>query len=173
MKKACISFLMIAIIILTAVACKDTAQTTEYLRIHVRANSNLKSDQDVKMEIKDKVVEYLTPFIKNARSKEEAISAIESQKYNVKRFIDSFLFQKGFKYGSKVDVKKEEFPTRVYDDLILESGVYDAVIISLGEAKGDNWWCVVFPPLCFTEGEVEYRSVVVEIFNKFFRQKEE
>ncbi len=166
MKKLGITFALILIIVLSAVIFKGSAEETEYLRIHVRANSNEKIDQDIKYQVKDLVVSYLTPIIENARSKEEAISVIENSKTAVNGLIDGFLKQNGFNYVSKISVKKEEFPTRVYGDLTLEAGVYDAVIIELGEGKGDNWWCVVFPPLCFTDKEVEYRSVIADFFKK-------
>ena len=84
----------------------------------------------------------------------------------VKRLIDGFLIKKGFNYRSRVEIRNEKFPTRVYEDLTLEAGYYDALIIELGEGKGDNWWCVVYPPLCFTGGEnVKYRSKIYELIN--------
>ena len=76
--------------------------------------------------------------------------------------------ENGKKYRAKVELKQEAFPTRVYNDVVLESGVYDALIITLGEGLGDNWWCVVYPPLCFSSEKVEYRSVIVEFFKKIF-----
>lgn len=166
MKKLGITFALILIIVLSAVIFKGSAEETEYLRIHVRANSNEKIDQDIKYQVKDLVVSYLTPIIENAKSKDEAISIIENSKTTVNGLIDGFLSQKGFNYASKISVRKEEFPTRVYGDLTLEAGVYDAVIIELGKGEGDNWWCVVFPPLCFTDKEVEYRSVIADFFKK-------
>ena len=61
-------------------------------------------------------------------------------------------------------IRNEKFPTRVYGDLTLESGYYDAVIVELGKAEGANWWCVVYPPLCFSSGEnIEYRSKIADI----------
>lgn len=166
MKKLGITFALILIIVLSAVIFKGSAEEAEYLRIHVRANSNEKIDQDIKYQVKDLVVSYLTPIIENAKSKDEAISIIENSKTVVNGLIDDFLSQKGFNYASKISVRKEEFPTRVYGDLTLEAGVYDAVIIELGKGEGDNWWCVVFPPLCFTDKEVEYRSVIADFFKK-------
>lgn len=166
MKKLGITFALILIIVLSAVSFKDSAEKTEYLRIHIRANSNEQADQNIKYMVKDLVVSYLTPVIENAKSKEEAMELIESSKTTVNGLIDQFLKENGFNYGSKISLKKEEFPTRVYGDLTLDAGVYDAVIIELGSGEGDNWWCVVFPPLCFTDGEVEYRSVIAEFFKK-------
>lgn len=166
MKKICISLALILIIVVSAVLLNGSAEKTEYLRIHIRADSNEKADQDIKYLVKDLVVEYLTPIIENAKSKQEAIDKIESSKSAVNGLIDRFLDENGFDYGSKISIKQEEFPTRVYNDITLEAGVYDAVIIELGSGKGDNWWCVVYPPLCFTEGEVKYRSVIADFFKR-------
>ena len=77
---------------------------------------------------------------------------------------------RGYNYGARANVRAEEFPVRVYGELTLEAGVYDALIVELGTGKGDNWWCVIYPPLCFTSAsaDVQYRSVIYDIINKFF-----
>lgn len=166
MKKICISLAFILIIVLSAILLKGSAEKTEYLRIHIRANSNEQVDQDIKYRVKDLVVNYLTPIIENATDKKDAIDRIQSSQSAVNGLIDRFLCDNGFSYGAKIELRKEEFPTRVYDDVTLYAGVYDAVIIELGNGTGDNWWCVVYPPLCFTEGEVKYRSVIADFFNR-------
>ncbi len=171
MKKACISFLLISIILVLAVcgrAKENENVHTEYLRIHIRANSNEAVDQNIKYLIKDKVVEYLTPIIASCDSKDEVISSINNNIDGINRLIDSFLQKNGFNYKSNTAIKQEYFPTRCYGDLALEAGVYDAVIVNLGSGKGDNWWCVVFPPLCFTDSKnVKYKSAILEIINNF------
>jgi len=82
------------------------------------------------------------------------------------------LKERGYTYGARAEIRQENFPTRVYGELTLEEGVYDALIIELGTGTGDNWWCVIYPPLCFTSatGDVQYRSVIYDIINKFFRK---
>ena len=174
MKKACISFLGILIIVVLIVGFYGKGETakTEYLRIHIRANSDSAADQSVKYEIKDKVVDYLTPRLKSVTTKEQAISLLEEEKINVNRLIDGVLVKNGFDYTSKIYIRNEKFPTRVYDDLVLEEGFYDAVIVELGKAEGDNWWCVVYPPLCFTGEKVVYKSIIAELFEKLFGNDE-
>lgn len=139
---------------------------TEYLRIHVRANSDSSVDQKVKYEIKDEIVEYLTPILKDCSSKNEAILKIRDSESAVNRLIDDFLKQKGFNYTSKISIRRENFPTRVYDGTTLPAGEYEAVIVELGKAEGANWWCVVYPPLCFSGGKVTYKSLLGELFGK-------
>ena len=141
----------------------------EYLRIHVRANSNSAEDQAVKYEIKDLVVSYLTNIVLASGSKEELVKNIENSKSAINALIDGYLKQRGFGYTAKTEINNELFPTRTYEDLTLESGYYDAVIIKLGAAEGDNWWCVVYPPLCFTEQrDVRYKSLIYEYIQRFF-----
>lgn len=142
-------------------ACESKA---EYLRIHVRANSDSVSDQKVKYEIKDEIVKYLTPIIEDCLCKEEAIEKIRKSESAVNQLIDGLLRQKGFNYTAKICIRREYFPTRVYDETTLPAGEYEAVIVELGKAEGANWWCVVYPPLCFSGGKVKYKSILGELF---------
>lgn len=169
MQKFCITSILIAIISLTALlGVANNSDSCEYLRIHIRANSNQKVDQDVKYEIKNVLVNYLTLEVSKINSKSEAVKFIEKSKTKLENLIDGVLINKGLNYKSKVAVRNEKFPTRVYGDFTLEEGFYDAVIVELGEAKGDNWWCVIYPPLCFANTEkVAYRSKIKEIIDDF------
>ena len=175
MKKLCISFLIIAIIVLSSVGIfgLNAQPQKEYLRIHIRANSNLSADQEVKYLVKRDVVEFLTPYIAQCDTKQKAKTMLNDNLSNIEKVATKTLRQNGFEYSVKASIKNEQFPTRVYDGVCLESGFYDALIIELGEAKGDNWWCVVYPPLCFTgEGcSYIYKSKIIEIINKFFNKE--
>ncbi len=142
----------------------------DYLRIHVRANSNEQVDQSVKYIVKDEVVKFITPYAAQCVDKNTAIELIESILPEIEEVCDRTLKENGFDYASRAQVRAEQFPTRVYGDLTLEAGLYDALIIELGTGTGDNWWCVIYPPLCFTSGtqNVEYRSAIYEIIKKWF-----
>ncbi len=142
----------------------------DYLRIHVRANSNEQVDQSVKYIVKDEVVKFITPYAAQCVDKNTAIELIESILPEIEEVCDRTLKANGFDYTSRAQVRAEQFPTRVYGDLTLEAGLYDALIIELGTGTGDNWWCVIYPPLCFTSGtqNVEYRSAIYEIIKKWF-----
>ncbi len=174
MKKFCIT-LELLIIILVTIACgtgSGVSENTEYLRIHIRANSNSDYDQSVKYKIRDEIVPYLTPYLADCQSKDEAADVISSLKKDMGKRIDDILRTNGYGYSSSVKIRNEKFPTRVYGDLTLETGYYDAVIVELGKAEGDNWWCVVYPPLCFTSGEnVKYRSKIAEIIADWKKKK--
>ncbi len=180
MKKFLIAILSIVALILVIagmgfnVGDKGKVENNEYLRIHIRANSNSESDQTVKYKVKESVVEYLTPLLSSCTTKELAVETISGHKQEVINVANSVLTQNGFNYGVNINICEEYFPVRNYNDLTLDSGFYDAVIVELGAAKGDNWWCVVYPPLCFTNFEygknVIYKSKILEIINNFFNK---
>lgn len=172
-----VAVIIICVIIIGAViiAMKSTPnQQEQYLRIHIRANSNDASDQSVKYKVKESVVEYMTPKLENVSTKKEAMNVLKNNLDNMKKVADRTLALNGYSYTSNIRLCQEEFPVRTYGDLTLESGVYDALIIELGSGTGDNWWCVVFPPLCFVgddEGEdFEYKSFFEEMYDKYIKK---
>ncbi len=173
MKKICISFLAIAIIVLSAVAVGTEVQPKkEYLRIHIRADSNEEAAQAVKYLVKDAVVEYLTPVLSECHTKAAAESRIKANLKGIEAVSDKVLAANDKEYKSNAKLNNEKFPTRTYGDLTLESGYYDALVIELGSGKGDNWWCVVYPPLCFTGSGCGYvyKSKILEIIDDFKRK---
>lgn len=145
----------------------------EYLRVHIRANSNGEEDQRVKYLVRDGVVEFLTPFVAQCKTKEEAMKTVSGLLGEAEKQADKILRANGFTYGARASLRQEEFPTRVYEDVTLSAGVYDALILELGSGTGDNWWCVVYPPLCFAggNGNVVYKSKIAEIIRNFFGNK--
>lgn len=175
MKNVCIIFLLSIIISLTALgfsggfAGADRA-TNDYLRIHIRADSNDREAQAVKYLVRDGIVEYLTPIVASCETKTQAINGVRTNLGGIEKKAEQILSQNGFSYGASVKLKKETFPTRVYGEYTLPAGEYTALIVELGKGKGDNWWCVVYPPLCFaapTGGNVVYKSKILEIIEKW------
>lgn len=142
----------------------------DYLRIHVRANSNEQIDQNVKYKVKDEIVKFITPYAAECTDKQTAMKVIGGILGEIEEVANKVLAENGFDYKSRASVRAEEFPTRVYGDTTLEAGLYDALIVELGSGTGDNWWCVIYPPLCFTAGtaQVQYHSAIYDIINKFF-----
>lgn len=176
MKKFLIAVALVLVVAATAVIVnlKSTERVeahADYLRIHVRANSNSAEDQQVKYEVKDEVVKYITPYIKECVDKESATDVMKELLPEIEKVCDKALRERGYTYGARANIREEKFPTRVYGELTLEEGVYDALIVELGTGTGDNWWCVIYPPLCFTSAsaDVQYRSVIMDIINKFKR----
>lgn len=175
MKNFCIVFVVLFIIIATVVcasALSPAQVENEYLRIHIRADSNSPSDQAVKYKVKDEVVKFITPYAAQCVDKDRAMELISSVLDEIEEVCDRVLKENGFNYTSKASVRAEDFPTRVYGDLTLDAGLYDALIIELGSGSGDNWWCVIYPPLCFTSAttDISYRSAIYDIVRKFFNK---
>lgn len=167
-----IFFLIVIIFILVFISgwFESKKYNKEYLRIHIRANSNLGVDQDIKYEIKDVIVDFLTPVISSCNTKSDFEKKLNDNLKNIECIANNILAQNNFDYKANAKINNEYFPTRSYDNLTLENGYYDALIINLGSGEGDNWWCVVYPPLCFLNSNADYcyKSRIVEIIKKYF-----
>ena len=177
MKKFAVVALLAAAILAVVFAFAGTGSggaaaddAASYLRVHIRANSNGAEDQAVKYKVRDAVVQFLTPTVAACETKAEAMQKIGAKLSEAEEVAERVLRANGFSYGAHAEIRKEEFPTRVYENATLEAGVYDALIMELGTGKGDNWWCVVYPPLCFGGGNTNiiYKSKIKEIIDKFF-----
>ena len=173
-------FVLIALILLMgAIALFCTANAdmgggnAAYLRVHIRADSNEAAAQSVKYRVRDEVVAFLTPVVAECETKAEAMEKIRENLFGIETVADRVLKANGFSYRAKASLRREQFPTRVYENVTLEAGVYDALILELGSGKGDNWWCVVYPPLCFSAGggNVVYKSKIAEIIRDFFANR--
>ncbi len=139
----------------------------ELLRLHIRANSNSAVDQSVKLAVRDAVNEYIENNVHKS-SFDEAYREIGARLNVLDGIATNVLTRHGFHYGAKSFLRNEYFPTRVYEDVTVPEGYYDALIIELGEAKGDNWWCVIYPPLCYGDNggeKFEYKSFFAELFS--------
>ena len=175
MKRYILIFLLLIVSAVSAtlllISC-NKAPERDYIRIHVRANSDADEDQTVKLAVRDAIVQYFAPLSVGVDSKEEMWKLLRSKKQEIQKVADDTLLSCGYDYGSRVTLGREAFPTKNYGDLTLEAGEYDAVIVELGTGKGKNWWCVAYPPLCFIAAEetgkeeVEYRSWIAELFRK-------
>lgn len=140
----------------------DVAEGEPYdgiLRFHVRANSDSKEDQALKMAVKEDVVTMLRPLLEKCENVDESKSIIVANLQNIYTVAMDTIVEQGYDYDVKVYVTEEEFPAKTYGDLTFPAGDYQALRIDIGEAKGQNWWCVMFPPLCFID---ESTAVVSE-----------
>ena len=190
MKNCCIIFLLSIIISLTALGFggvfeneggryasneRTMAINGEYLRIHIRADSNENAAQAVKYKVRDRVVEYLTPLVAGYETKAESMEGVRANLQKIAQVAAQVLKEEGFSYGATACLEEEVFPTRVYGEYTLPAGTYSSLIIRLGSAAGDNWWCVVYPPLCFasTNADVVYKSKILEIIEEWRNRKEE
>ena len=120
-------------------------------RLHVIANSDSEEDQSLKFKVRDSLLKYMNEICSNCTTKEEAISIANSHKYEFKKIAEQTILDNGYDYSAKININNFYFPTKNYGDISLPAGMYDALRVEIGNAKGKNWWCVMFPSLCFID----------------------
>ena len=125
--------------------------SSNVFRLHVIANSNSDEDQNLKYFVRDSVLNYMKELTNNVDSKDEAIQIIQNNKDKFKEIALNTIKEQGYDYDVNIEIGNFEFPTKTYGDISLPCGSYDALKIEIGDAKGKNWWCVMFPPLCFVD----------------------
>ncbi len=140
-------------------------------RLHVIANSDNAEDQELKYKVRDSVLEYMNEISSDCSSKEEVISLAYDYQNEFKKIAENVIKDNGYNYDVNIRIGNFEFPTKTYGDISFPAGNYDALRIEIGEAKGQNWWCVMFPPLCFvdvTSGVVpdESKEVIKDNLNE-------
>lgn len=143
----------------------------EALRIRILANSNSEYDQEIKNELKDNIQDYVYDLLKDTETIEEARKIINSKLDNISSRTNDFLQFKNYKLPYSINFGYNYFPEKVYRGITYKEGYYESLLITLGKGEGDNWWCVLFPPLCLLEAEesteVEYTTLVGEIIKKY------
>lgn len=154
--------------------CMKTVDSpTGILRLHVLANSDSDYDQQTKLMVRD----ALLPLFASCTSYESARDFVLSHGKQVQTVCEQTLKSRGADYGVRLLLGETDFPDRVYGDTVYPAGTYDALCVELGEGKGHNWWCVLFPPLCIVteEGEpvdlenVEFESDILAFFKTHFK----
>lgn len=120
-------------------------------RLHVIANSDSDEDQSLKYKVRDKVLEYMNEIAKDCTSKEEVINLAYEYQDEFEQIAENVIKENGYDYDVNIKIGNFEFPTKYYGDISLPAGYYDALRIEIGKAEGQNWWCVMFPPLCFVD----------------------
>lgn len=121
----------------------------EVFRFHVRANSDSEEDQRVKMLVKEQVVDYLQAVLQDAESADETKEKIREQLPEIEAQAETILKQENCDYKVHAKVGTSDFPEKVYGDCRFPAGSYDALILELGTGQGHNWWCMLYPGLCF------------------------
>ena len=120
-------------------------------RLHVIANSDSKEDQNLKYIVRDELIKYMNEIAKDCTSKQEVIDLAQN---NISKFEDiakETIKKNGYDYNVTVEIGNFDFPTKSYGDITLPAGNYDSLRVKIGNAEGQNWWCVMFPPLCFVD----------------------
>ena len=142
-------FLYISISAISYVNAVSSDIENSVFRLHVIANSDTKEDQDLKYKVRDNLIEYMNSLCKDVTSKEEAIKISKLHEEDFLNIANNTIKENGYSYPVTIEFGNFSFPTKDYGDISLPTGYYDALRVKIGEAKGQNWWCVMFPPLCF------------------------
>ena len=149
-----ILFLLFLFIIISAYSYVNAVSKNienSVFRLHVIANSDSDEDQTLKYIVRDSVLEYINNISENVSSKEELINLLNNNLEKIKEIAQNIVYENGYNYNITVEIGNFAFPTKSYGDISFPAGFYDALRIKIGNASGQNWWCVVFPPLCFVD----------------------
>lgn len=139
------------------------------LRFHVRANSDSEEDQALKLLVRDGILKEMDPLLQEATSKAEAEQIVEDHLQDIEWIAETIIRKEGYDYPVRAYLTEEEFPIKEYGDMRFPSGTYQALRVDIGEHEGANWWCVMYPGLCFvetaggvvaTEGKEELKQVL-------------
>lgn len=120
-------------------------------RLHVIANSDSDEDQELKYIVRDNLLDYMNEICADCTTKEEAIKIANNNLNSFEKIAKDTVKNEGYSYDVNVEIGEFEFPTKSYGDISLPAGIYDALEVKIGNANGHNWWCVMFPPLCFID----------------------
>lgn len=120
-------------------------------RLHVLANSDSEEDQNLKYLVRDSLLDYMNILCEGVTSKKDAITLLSAHKDNFEDIALKVIRENGYDYSVKINIGTFNFPTKTYGDISLPAGMYDALRVEIGNANGKNWWCVMFPSLCFID----------------------
>ena len=143
----------------------------EAIRLRVLANSNYKEDQELKLKVRDELQLYMYELLKDTKGIDQAREKIKQNLDQIEDFVNRTLQKYDSAIKFQIDFGLNYFPDKEYKGVVYPAGEYESVLVTLGEGNGNNWWCVLFPPLCLMEAEesdtVEYKSFFQELIEKY------
>ena len=149
-----ILFLLFFYILISAFFYVDAVSSDisdSVFRLHVIANSDTVEDQNLKYKVRDALIKYMNEISKKCTSKDEVINIAKDHSDNFYSIAKQVIEDNGYNYDVKINIGNFDFPTKKYGDISFPAGNYDALRVEIGNASGQNWWCVMFPPLCFVD----------------------
>ena len=166
-----IIIVIITYVIISNVVVANNLIPDDAIRVRVIANSNDDYDQQIKYEVKDIVENDMYNILNGVKDLNDARNKISSNLTSVENDIDLYLKNKDYNLGFDINFGYNYFPKKEFKGITYKEGYYESVVVTLGSGNGDNWWCVLFPPLCLIEAEessdIEYTSLVKELISKF------
>lgn len=142
----------------------------EIIRFHIRANSDKEEDQELKLKIRDEILKEMGEKFKDTVDLDESRKIIMANMDEMKTITENVIQKEGEDYSVDITLGQDNFPTRKYGNLVFPAGDYETLLITLGEGSGQNWWCVMFPPLCFVDIT---HSVAYNLENELIERSEE
>lgn len=136
---------------LSYVSAVSSNISNSVFRLHVIANSDSTEDQNLKYIVRDELIKYMNEISQNCTTKQEIINLAQKNISNFESIAKKTIQQNGYDYNISVEIGNFDFPTKSYGDITLPAGNYDSLRVKIGKAEGQNWWCVMFPPLCFVD----------------------
>ncbi len=124
---------------------------SQIIRLHVIANSDTNSDQSLKLKVRDSIIQDMQSALKDASSIEDARSILTEKMPQIQKKAQKTIQKEGYDYPVSISLNQRYFPVKVYGDLTFPAGEYEALCLEIGKASGRNWWCVLFPSLCFVD----------------------
>lgn len=142
-------FIYIALLSCNYTKTISTNLSDNVFRLHIIANSDSSADQELKLKVRDKIIEYMNTLTSSSSDKKDVISMVNNHLDSFKEIALNTIKENGYNYDVNIEIGNFHFPTKSYGDISFPAGNYDALKIEIGDAIGQNWWCVLFPPLCF------------------------
>ena len=173
MKKTIVTlgFILLSFYLISNYIEKNVEIPDSAIRIRILANSNTDYDQEIKNEVKENIQKYMYALLKDSKNTSEAEVIINNNLNKIDSKVGATLHSLDYNLPYNVNFGLNYFPKKIYKGIEYDEGYYESLLITLGEGKGDNWWCVLFPPLCLIEAEesteVEYKSFIKEIIDKY------
>lgn len=163
--------ILITYLIVGNISAEEIKIPDEAIRFRVVANSDSKYDQSIKLKVKTEVEKELYNLLKDTRGIDEARTTISNNLDNIDKKVNNLLIKEKYNLGYNLNFGYNYFPEKEFNGVVYEEGMYESLLVTLGEGKGDNWWCVLFPPLCLLEAEesdeVEYKFFIQELIEKY------
>lgn len=189
-KSAVIAFILTTLYSVIPFQAVCTEIPNDVFRFHILANSDTEEDQTLKLKVRDKVLEKTKILFDTANSKSDAEEYVKANLETIEEIAHNEVYKNGYNYPVKAEIVNMHFDTRCYESYTLPAGMYDALRITIGNAKGHNWWCVMYPSICIstvdegksraknalsddeysvvTDEKVEYKFFIVELFQRIF-----
>ena len=157
-----VAALLLAVLVAALPVRGERAIYDGVIRLHVLANSDSAEDQAIKLKVRDAILSEAEKLLADCTSEDEARGKIEAHMPQLEAAAERVLIENGFDYGVAVTLDREYYPRREYEGFYLPEGTYMSLRVMLGEARGQNWWCVLFPPLCTASAE-KYTEKLKEV----------